>query len=175
MADPPAPLADLRRANAELTAARRAAISLLEDAVQARDALRAGEAWLRGQRKALEVALNGAPLAESLGALVRTATDALGEGTRGAFYLTNDDGTTPHHVVGMPAEYAAAVEGFKVGSESLACGLATATGEPLLTPDVMADPRWESWREAAARFDYRGCWSFPIHTEAGRFVGTFAV
>ena len=60
------------------------------------------QAWLRGQREALEAALDGAPLETSLGALVRTATDALGRGTRAAFYLSNGEGTSLHHVVGMP-------------------------------------------------------------------------
>jgi GAF domain-containing protein len=27
----------------------------------------------------------------------------------------------------------------------------------------------------AEAFNYRGCWSFPIHTTARKFVGTFAV
>ncbi len=133
------------------------------------------QAWLRGQREALEAALNGAPLETSLGALVRAATAELGPGTRAAFYLTNAEGTSLHHVVGMPAAYAEAVDGFAVGPDSLACGLATHTGQPVLTTDVMTDPRWGPWRGMAERFDYRGCWSFPIHTSAGKFVGTFAV
>src|SRR5262249_16839745 len=119
--------------------------------------------------------ISDAPLETSLGALVRTATASMGRGTRGAFYLANEEGTTLHHVVGMPATYAAAVDGFRIGPESLACGLATHTGQPVLTTDVMTDPRWEDWREMAAQFDYRGCWSFPIHTSAGKFVGTFAL
>jgi PAS domain-containing protein len=142
---------------------------------QAEVALRDREAWLRGQHEALEAALNGGPLESSLGALVSTATDALGEGTRAAFYLANGEGTSLHHVVGMPVAYAEAVDGFRVGPESLACGLAMHTGEPVLTADVTTDPRWEPWRQMAERFDYRGCWSFPIHTSAGKFVGTFAV
>jgi PAS domain S-box-containing protein len=176
MTDPAAdPVADLRRANAELAASRRAALNALEDAVQARDALRDRDAWLRGQRAALEAALNAAPLAASLGRLVRTATDALGDGTRAAFYLADGAGTALRHVVGMPAAYAELVDGFKVGPESLACGLASHRGEPVITPDVMADPRWEDWRWTAARFGYRGCWSFPVTTAVGTFVGTLAV
>jgi PAS domain-containing protein len=75
----------------------------------------------------------------------------------------------------MGAAYAKAVEGVGIGPESLARGLATHTGEPVLTTDVETDPRWEPWRGMAARFDYRGCWSFPIHTGAGRYVGTLAI
>jgi hypothetical protein len=27
----------------------------------------------------------------------------------------------------------------------------------------------------AERFGYRGCWSFPVRTAVGKFVGTFAL
>src|ERR1700722_1921718 len=137
------------------------------------EALRERETWLSGQRQAFESALNEAPLAESLGILVDTAIAALGSGVRAAFYLASSDGTALHHVVGMSAEYAQAVDGFVAGPESLACGLAA--GEAVLTADVRNDPRWESWLWMAARFGYRGCWSFPIHTAARRFAGTFAL
>lgn len=86
------------------------------------------DVWLRGQRESLEAAINGAPLPTSLGALARTAIDGLGQETRAAFYLANHEGTSLHHVVGMPTAYAQEVEGFPIGPESLACGLAVHTG-----------------------------------------------
>ena len=142
---------------------------------KADDAVRANAAWLVGQKQAFQSALNGEPLEASLGSLIRAAVDSLGEGARAAFYLSDDRGETLRHVVGMPPEYAEAVESFRIGPESLACGLATATGKPVITPDVMEDPRWETWRSMAERFDYRGCWSFPIYSSSGVFVGAFAV
>jgi signal transduction histidine kinase/DNA-binding response OmpR family regulator len=159
----------------ELVARVEAHVRLARARQAATEALRDRGNWLYGQREALAAALNGAPLETALGILVRTAAGALGDGTRAAFYLANGDGTSLHHVAGMSADYAAAVDGFKIGPESLACGLATHTGQPVLTADVMTDPRWEPWRAMAQRFDYRGCWSFPIHTSAGKFIGTFAV
>ena len=133
------------------------------------------QAWLSGQREALEAALNDAPLETSLGALVRTATTWFGHGVRAAFYLADPQGATLHHVVGMPSDYADAVDGFKIGPESLTCGLATHTGTPVITSDVTKEPLWAPWLWMAEKFGYRGCWSFPVHTAAGRFVGTFAV
>jgi signal transduction histidine kinase/CheY-like chemotaxis protein len=130
---------------------------------------------VRGQREALEAALNGESLETSLGVLVRTAVDGLGRDTRAAFYLANGDGTSLHHVVGMPDAYAAEVDGFAIGPESLACGLASHTGRPVLTEDVRRDARWEPWLWLAERFDYRGCWSIPLHSATGRPVGTFAI
>jgi PAS domain S-box-containing protein len=131
--------------------------------------------WLAGQREALEATLNNAPLETSLGVLGRTATDRLGQGVRAAFYLANREGTTLHHVVGMPADYANAVDGFQISAESLSCGLAMHTGLPVLTSDVVKEPLWAPWLWMAQKADFRSCWSFPIRTTAGTFVGTFAI
>jgi signal transduction histidine kinase/ActR/RegA family two-component response regulator len=147
----------------------------VSDLDRVEDCSRPRQSWLAGQREALEAALNGAPLQHSLGALVRTATDWFGDGVRAAFYLADAEGATLHHIVGMPDEYAKAVEGFKIGPESLACGLATHTGLPVFTNDVTKEPLWAPWRWLAEKFGYRGCWSFPVHTTTGTFVGTFAV
>jgi PAS domain S-box-containing protein len=133
------------------------------------------ESWLAGQREALAAALNDAPLAESLGILARTVTEQLGGPARAGFYLANAQGTALHHVVGMSAEYAEAVDGFEVGPDSLACGLATHTGQPVLTADVRKDPLWRPWLWMAEKFGYRACWSFPIHTRQRNFVGTLAI
>ena len=138
-------------------------------------ALRDHAAWQRGQYEALAAAVDGATLETSLGVLVRTATEALGASTRAAFYLATDHGTSIRHVVGMPHDYAKAVEAVPIGPDSPASGLAIHRGEPVLTADVQEDPGWEPWRSLAERFDFRGCWSFPIHTKAGKFIGTLAV
>ena len=149
--------------------------SQIQERREVEHTLRKSEAWLAGQREALEAALNSAPLETSLGVLVRTATDRLGEDARAAFYLANRECTALHHVVGMHADYANAVDGFKISGESLSCGLAMHTGLPVLTSDVTQEPRWEPWLWMAEKADFRGCWSFPIQTATGKFVGTFAV
>lgn len=119
--------------------------------------------------------MNEAPLAESLGILARTASEQLGAGVRAAFYLANPEGTALHHVIGMTPAYAEAVDGFHIGPESLACGLAVHTGQPILTADVNEEPRWAQWRWLAEEAGFRACWSFPIHTTARNFVGTLAI
>ncbi len=142
---------------------------------RAEQTVRETAAWLRGQREALTAAVNGAPLETSLGGLVRSAIEALGPGTRAAFYLCDSKESSLYHVDGIPADHAAAVDGFEISPASLACGLAAHTGEPVITADVQADPRWEQWRPMAERFDFRGCWSFPIRSAAGMLVGTLAI
>ncbi len=145
------------------------------DHQRAEATLREREAWLSGQGEALEAALNGSPLEASLGVLVRTATGLLGPDVRAAFYLANPAGTALHHVVGMHHGYAEAVDGFPIGPESLSCGLAVHTGQPILTADVRQEPLWGAWLWLAEKYDFRGCWSIPIHASARQYAGTLAV
>ena len=137
--------------------------------------LRRSEAWLAGQNEAFQAAVNGSPLAETLQILIRTAIEQTDSNARGAFYIANRERTELRHVVGMPESYARHVEGFKIGEDSLACGLAVGTGKPVITPDVLLEPRWKPWLWLAQQYDYRGCWSFPVETSVGGIVGTFAM
>lgn len=147
----------------------------ITDRKQAEAALREREIWLAGQSEALEAALNGASLETSLGVLVRTAAAVLGRDVRAAVYLADAEGARLHHVVGMHPDYAKAIDGFPIGPESLSCGLAVHTGQPILTRDVKEEPLWKDWLWLAEKFDFRGCWSIPIHTSARMFTGTIGI
>lgn len=107
---------------------------------------------ITGEKKAFEAALNGEPLEShsdrsapslevSLGLLGRIAVEHLGRDARTAFYLGDPRGMTLHHIVGMPTSYAECVDGFKIGADSLACGLAVYNGKPVITSEVKAEPR----------------------------------
>ncbi|WP_296744191.1 GAF domain-containing protein [Mesorhizobium sp.] len=132
-------------------------------------------AWLAGQKDAFLAAINGAPLAQSLGFLVATALAQIGGDMRCAFYVANAEGTELRHVVGMPEPYALCVDGFRIASDSLACGLAVHNGNPVITADVVKEPRWGPWLWLAEQYAYRAVWSFPIETSTGKVVGTFAM
>ncbi|MEN0076026.1 MAG: GAF domain-containing protein, partial [Paracraurococcus sp.] len=136
--------------------------------------LREGEAWLAGEKEAFQAAASGAPLAVALAALIRTAAAQLGGAAGCAFYVADHEAAALRHVAGMSDAYADCVDGVRIGAESLACGLATHTGQPVITPDVTREPRWRPWLRMAEKRGYRGCWSFPIETLEGRVVGTFA-
>jgi GAF domain-containing protein len=127
------------------------------------------------QEEAFQAALHGVSLKASLDFLLRAAVKQMGEGVRCAFYLADEAGLELHHVTGMPDDYALCVDGFKVGPDSLACGLAMYTGRPVITPDVRQEPRWKEWLHLSADFPLRGCWSFPLETVAGKVIGTLAM
>jgi GAF domain-containing protein len=118
---------------------------------------------------------NDVSLAGLLKALVYTVIEQTGGKARAAFYLADDEGKTLRHLTGMPPAYARCVDGFEISSQSLACGLAAATRNPVITPDVAAEPRWKQWLWLAKSFDYRACWSFPVETPGGKIVGILAM
>ena len=73
----------------------------------------------------------------------------------------------------MPDSYTMRVDSFAIGAHSPACGLAVHTRSPVITPDLLKEPLSVSWVELAIEYDFRGCWSFPIHTVTAKAVGTF--
>ena len=129
----------------------------------------------RSQKATPQVTANGASLGVLLDVLVHTAIEQTEGKARAAFYVADAEGTGLHHVVGMPEAYARRVDGFAIGPESLACGLAAAIRLPVITPDVTEEPRSKPWLSLAEEFGYRACWSFPVETPTGKIVGTFAM
>jgi len=138
-------------------------------------ALQRNQALLRAQKEAFQSAMNGAPLATSLEILVRVVVQQFQGECRSAFYISDRKGTGLHHVVGMSDSYAQRVDGFQISPESLACNLTVATGEPVVTPDVFEEPRWQPWIWLAREYDYRACWSFPVEILSGKLVGSLAM
>ena len=136
---------------------------------------RESETWLAGQKEALQAAVNGEALDVSLGVLVDTAIEHLAHDTRAAFYLVKPDGENLHHVAGLSEIYPEFVKGFKIVPDSLACGLAVHTGRPVITRDANTVPLWKPWLWLAEKHAFRGCWSFPVQTSAGKVVGTFTL
>jgi len=152
----------------------RQAADLLER-VRAQTALREKKSWLNGQKEAFQAAMSGLPLTVSLKALVDTVVAQTNGAARAAFYQVPPGSAGLYHIVGMSDEYARDISGFKVGPESLACGLAMYKGEPVISPDIEEDPRWEPLRPLARKYNCRACWSFPVRTKDGPIVGTLGI
>ena len=113
---------------------------------RAEEALWTNEKRMRGQKEAFQAAIHGATLEDSLGILARIVTEETAGEARIAFYIADPDLTCLNPIRGagdMPESYMKQVEGFVIGMDSLACGLATATGRPVLTRDVFEEPLWK--------------------------------
>lgn len=136
--------------------------------------LREREAWLSGQQRAFQAALSGKSLAESLDPIINTIIDQTGSEARAGIYVISQNADSLYLVAGMDEAYAKDVNGFRVGPESLSCGLTMYTGEPVITFDVEDDPLWQPYVAVARKHNYRSCWSFPILAEGGPVLGTLA-
>jgi two-component system CheB/CheR fusion protein len=130
---------------------------------------------LQGNADHDSVTIHRTALQEILEDLTNVAINRSDGETRAAFYLANDIGTSLHRVAGMNPAYGKLTDGLKIGTESLACGLAAAIRRPVITEDVTEDPTWREWKWLAEKFNYRGCWSFPIEGRGGKLLGTFSM
>jgi PAS domain S-box-containing protein len=167
---------ELENANREIREARRAALNMMEDAILSKEALRVNEERMRRQKEAFQAAINGTALADALNIIAGLAIDETK--ARTAFYFADESYTFLHPIWGagnMPEAYLTQIDGFIIGENSLACGLAVPTGRPVLTEDVFNEPLWKPWTFMAEKYNFRGCWSFPIKTRENKAVGTFAM
>ena len=131
-------------------------------------------AVLDHQTAVMEEIASGAPLSAVLDSVVR-ALEELMPASRCSILLLDEAGTLRHgSAPTLPAAYSAAIDGLAPGPFAGSCGTAVHLGEPVIAVDVATDPRWELFRELAARYRLRACWSSPIRCRS-HVVGTFAV
>jgi len=75
----------------------------------------------------------------------------------------------------LPAAYCQAIDGTPIGPKVGSCGTACYLSKPVIVEDISASPLWEDYRELAANFDLRACWSHPILSSDQQVLGSFAV
>ncbi len=138
--------------------------------------LRRDAALLQGQADVLERIAAGAPLSESLGALIRLI-EAQAAGMLGSILLLDPDGVHVRHgaAPSLPAEFTQAIDGQPIGERAGSCGTAAYRREPVVVEDIAADPLWADYRDLALAHGLRACWSTPIFDSRGSVLGTFAL
>lgn len=75
----------------------------------------------------------------------------------------------------LPNEYNRQVDGLAIGPDRGSCGTAAFHRKRVVVSDIQTDPLWASYREVAAKFNLRACWSQPILSSSDRLLGTFAI
>ncbi len=176
-------VAELQQATAEIRDSRRAALNLMEDAIQSRQAmerlnaeLRASEVLVDSQRQALQLLAEGASLDEVLGFLIGVVERHSAEGMLAAITPLNEAGTHFQRGVGasLPDTFNAAVEGVAVSSPTGLCATAVRRRAAVAVHDFNADPAWQPFGEFVAPYGLRSGWSAPIISASGHMLGTFA-
>ncbi len=131
-------------------------------------------AVLDRQTAVMEQLASGASLPDVLDAIV-LALEELMPASRCSILLLDEAGRLRHgSAPTLPADYSASIDGLVPGPLAGSCGTAVHLGEPVIAVDVSTDPRWERFRDLAARHGLGACWSTPIRSRS-QVVGSFAV
>ncbi len=131
---------------------------------------------VRDLRVLLQTVVSGGTLAEALARVVEWIERVIPE-TRGSVLLLDDEGVHLQHAAApsLDPAYCALIDGLPIGPQVGSCGTAAYTGEAVVVADLRVDPLWENYRDLAAPFGMRACWSHPIRGSTGRVLGTFAL
>ncbi len=133
------------------------------------------EEILRGRNRALEELARGAPLADVLHTLTRSA-EACFPDLRCSILLLDENDRLRHGAApSLPDFYVQAVDGMAIGPNLGSCGAAAALGRRVVVEDVLTHPNWEPFRALASRAEFRACWSEPVFSSHHEVLGTFAL
>jgi PAS domain S-box-containing protein len=129
-----------------------------------------------GKNELLEMIASGASLPATLDKLVRLIESQL-DGGYCTVMLLNPDGVTVHSAAGpsMPRDYLAALNGLPIGPAAGSCGTAMFRKQTVIVSDILNDPLWAPYRNAAAHYGLRACWSMPILLDKDTVLGSFAM
>ncbi|WP_342118198.1 ATP-binding protein [Pseudoduganella sp. OTU4001] len=129
-----------------------------------------------GQEQLLEMMARGAPLQETLLALVQLV-ESQSEGVLCSVILLDEDGMHMHCACcpSLPPAYSALLEGMAIGPGVGSCGTAMHRREAVLVSDIQRDPLWAPYLELIKDFDLRACWSMPIMQDEHTVLGSFAM
>lgn len=140
--------------------------------------LRQRDALLAGEKRMLEMVATGRPLTAVLEELSLLFEALSGDCRCGVWLVDESDtclrlGAAPN----VPAGYCEAIDGWPIGMEAGPCAMAIHLNEQVLSPDVDAETRWQSfnWPNLALSYDMRAVWSTPIRSRKGQVLGSFAV
>ncbi len=137
---------------------------------------KAAERLLEGQAHLLEMIANGRPLDEFFRELI-LLIEALVPRIRGSILLLSSDGRRLLHgaAPNLDETYCGMIHGVEIGPKAGSCGTAAWRGEQVIVADIFDDPLWEDYREVVRPYEFRACWSTPIHSRERKVLGTFAL
>ncbi|MGD9788099.1 MAG: ATP-binding protein [Sulfuricellaceae bacterium] len=139
--------------------------------------VRQAETMMAGEIQVLEAIAGSRPLPHVLSILCVNIEALLGDECLCSVLLLDEEGTHLRHASAphLPESYVAAIDGAAVGPRNGTFGAALASGKPVITVDILADPLWEQYRDVAWKNGLRACWSAPFFSSQGKALGVFAL
>lgn len=132
------------------------------------------EAARRAILEAAQMMQAGAPRREILTRLVLAGEQLAGDGATVSILVLDEegllrDGCSPN----LPADYLHAIDRLRPDASVGTCAAAAATGAVVVTPDFLADDKWNELRHLPRSLGFVGAWSMPIKSLSGVVLGTF--
>src|SRR5471030_2204288 len=149
--------------------------SLLHVRIVDVSARRREEALRDGQNQLLEMIARGDPLPATLERLVRLI-EQQSDGVYCSVLLLDADGLMRHGAgPSLSADYMAQLDGLAIGPSVGSCGTAMARKATVVVSDIQTDPLWAPYKDLAAAYGLRACWSIPILLDQDTVLGSFAM
>jgi PAS domain S-box-containing protein len=137
-------------------------------------ALKAAENFARAQAQVLGLIAGGAPLAQSLEAVVRLSEESSPDSLC-SILLVEDGKLHLGAAPNLPARYNQAIEGLSIGEGVGACGTAAFRNQLVVVEDTQSDPLMKDYRELMLEHGLRACWYMPVVSTDGEALATFAI
>ncbi len=132
------------------------------------------ETLATGQKQALELLVEDAPLSHVLHTLVLMFEEL---GVLTSILLLDKEGLHLRYAAAhsLPENYKKAMDGFTIGPCAGSCGAAIYRREAVYVSDIASDPLCVDYKDLALSYGLRACWSIPILSSNGKVLGTFAI
>ncbi|MGY0557307.1 MULTISPECIES: PAS domain-containing protein [unclassified Lysobacter] len=136
------------------------------------------EDLLKGEKRLLEMVASNDPLPDVLTALCTLVEEAVSDCHCGMLF-SDASGRTWSQAIGptLPSGYRHAMKGRSSAGDAGPCGLAAASAQVVIVPDVGLDERWQrqGWSTLALGHGLQSCWSSPIVGRGNHVLGSLAI
>ena len=130
--------------------------------------------FARDQEQVLELMAGGAPLQESLEAIV-ALIEGRAPGSLCSILLCEGDHLRFGAGPSLSADFSRRLDGIEIREGSGACGTAAALKKPVVVTEIATDPLMHDYVELAREFGLQACWSTPVLSTTGAALATFAI
>ncbi|MEO8012876.1 MAG: GAF domain-containing protein [Polaromonas sp.] len=136
--------------------------------------VKAAESFALAQEKVLVLIAGGAPVRESMDAILRliesSAPDSLC-----SMLMTQGEQLCQAIAPSLPPAFVQALDGLRIAEGTGACGTAAFRRESVIVEDVRHDPLMQGFQELLATHGLLACWSTPVVATDGEVLATFAI
>ncbi len=136
--------------------------------------MRAAESFSLAQEKVLVLIAGGAPVRESIEAILRLI-ESSAQDSLCSMLMTQGEQLCQAIAPSLPPAFVQAIDGLRVAEGTGACGTAAFRRESVIVEDVRHDPLMQGFRELLATHGLLACWSTPVVASNGEVLATFAI